>query len=183
MHIAAHNVEFSLDEVGSIACLFQPSSPLLRRVGDVHREHFGKVLSVGVLRISRDETAGEITLVVRRFAPEVFNVVLTRDELIFVRDCDSLVEDVGELVVDGLQIIVVNSIGAAAHIALQVINARKKNLLAAFGSTEDDSTIVLIFPFANEEEHLWEVRAGEFNAGNLIVKVAASVFHQVCQND
>ena len=83
-----------------------------------------------------------------------------------------------ELVVDGLQVILVKRLNRIL-VAIDIVDAHEEYLSAALGCSELKRTIVTIVPFALEEEQFREIPARKVNAGHLVVSLDAAVLHDV----
>ena len=149
-------------------------------------EQLGEILARLGLGVGGDVAAAAPVLV--RVEAGVRDIGGGSDLLERVGELLGLVQDVRELVVDGLDVIgvqVVVQLGAFVVLEdeRELVHAGEHDLLAGLGGAEDDAAVVAVLPGADQEEHLGEVGPGEGHAGDLVIRVDAQVLDQVRIDD
>ena len=151
-------------------------------MSDILRHHLGKVLTVLGLGVVADEAACQIVRHVWLLKLAVVHIRvgchLTERRRIVLH----LVQDVGELVVNGLDVVIVQLLGTV-HVVFNLVDTGQQDLLTALSRTEDKRTVVAELPGADEIEHLREVSTRKLYAGHLIVGLYTEILHQVGHDD
>ena len=89
----------------------------------------------------------------------------------------------GELVVDRLDVVMVESLRSLLEHGAQIIHTGKEDLLATFSCSKNERSVVPVLKLTDKEEHLREILSGEVNTGDLIIGVNTKILHKVGHDD